>query len=134
MPKIIFSTCSQLVSVDRFTNTLSLFHMIEQLNAPSFPFRMPQMFVSVLWQREPQDEGLKFESVVRLTDPLGKTNGEWKAEWVFEQLRHRHILLVANAEFESPGSYHFNIFIKRQGEIELGEPVSTIEIVVQKSQ
>jgi hypothetical protein len=132
MPKIIFSACSQLVSVDHYTNTLSLFHIIEQLNSKTFPFLWPQMFISSLWKRENQEEGLNFESVVQFVDPSGQIKGEWRAEWAFEQPRHRHILLVPNAEFNNPGTYLFNIYIRKRGDVELGEPASTVEIVVQK--
>jgi hypothetical protein len=134
MPKILFCACSQLVSVDRYTNTLSLFQIIEQVNAGTFPLRLPELFISSLWKREDGDAGLPFESIVRFIDPAGHIKGEWKAEWAFAQPRHRHILLIPNVEFDSPGTYRFDTYIKKRGDVEIGGPVSTIEIVAQQVQ
>lgn len=131
MPELILSACSQLVSVDRFTNTLSLFNIIEQINAPTFPFVMPQIFVASIWQRSDAEQGFPFESHIFLLDPSGKTRQEWKADWVFDQPRHRHLLLAANIEFESPGNYVFKIFINKKNEPLAEVPAKTIELPVQ---
>ena len=133
MPKLILLACSQLISVDQLTNTLSLFSIIEQVNLSGFPSRMPQIFVTSLWQRDEQEKDLSYESSIQFVGPSGNIKGEWRAEWTFEKPRHRHILLATDIEFEAPGTHLFKIYIRKKGVLSFGEPVSLIEISAQQS-
>lgn len=61
---IRFVICAQGVALDQRHNTLSIFHAIEELNVPAFPFVLPFMTVVALLERLPEEpnepEGLQF--------------------------------------------------------------------------
>ena len=65
--KLIFMTCAQSSAVDSQTGRLSLFHLLEQIQAPSFPTAMPLTLVG-LFVKEP---GEPDEQSVRLKVELG---------------------------------------------------------------
>lgn len=58
-----FVICAQSLALDQRNNAMSLFHIIEELNIPAFPFALPYMAVVALFQRtldEPNEpEGIQ---------------------------------------------------------------------------
>src|SRR6266496_2011211 len=44
--------CAESVAIDQRRNSLSLFHVIEEFNAPTFPLVVPHMSVVILLSRE----------------------------------------------------------------------------------
>ena len=66
MPKHLFSICSNLVSIDQFSNNLSIFHILEQISSSKLPFTFPQLFVTTLWQRYKNEEAIEFEMKITL--------------------------------------------------------------------
>jgi hypothetical protein len=60
--KILFLLCAESAAIDNARNTLSLFHIIEEFNSPSFPFVIPSLFICALLEKpldEPEPEGLE---------------------------------------------------------------------------
>lgn len=50
-------TCSESAALDARTNTLSLFHLTEELNSPAFPVVVPRLtIVALLVRRENEPE------------------------------------------------------------------------------
>jgi len=133
MPKLLFLSCSQLVSIDKITNNLSVYHIIEQLNIPSFPFIFPQIFITSLWQRSSGEENLEFELKISFLNPDRVSITEWHADWKFTSLHHRHILNAINLSFDYPGTYIFKIFIRKKGEKEWNEQAWEIQLPALKS-
>ncbi|MGA9791486.1 MAG: hypothetical protein WBQ43_12410 [Terriglobales bacterium] len=64
-----FSVVSQSVAVDRFTNRLSLFNIIEAFQAPRFPLLIPEVVI-VSFVRRDENEPNVFE-----TDLVVNLNG-----------------------------------------------------------
>lgn len=50
MQTLLFISANS-VSVDQQRNTLSIFHIIEELSSPAFPFALPSFFVAALFSR-----------------------------------------------------------------------------------
>jgi len=133
MPKLIFSTCSQLVSIDQISNNLSIYHIVEELSSSQFPFQFPRIFVTSLWQRYEDEKNVIFELRIRFINPKNESKKEWKTEWQFERLRHRHILSAVNLPFDIPGIYAFETCIRKKGERVWSKPVDQIPLPVKKS-
>lgn len=47
--------CAQSLSIDQRTNTLSLFNIVEEVSAPSFPLVIPYMSVAVMLLRSAEE-------------------------------------------------------------------------------
>lgn len=133
MPKLLFSICCQLFSIDHLSNNLSLFHIIEQLQSSQFPFQFPQLFVASLWQRQEKEKNEKFEVKIRFLNPSHESKNEWTAEWQFASLRHRHILGASNLTFDIPGTFTFEIYIRKKGQKDWDKPVIEIQVPVLKT-
>jgi hypothetical protein len=50
--------CSESAAIDARTNTLCAFHIIEQFNAPSFPFVVPRVAILAFLSREEADPSI----------------------------------------------------------------------------
>lgn len=60
--KVLFLLCSESASLDGARNTLSVFHILEELTSPNFPAVLPSLFISALLEKpleEPDPEGLE---------------------------------------------------------------------------
>lgn len=53
--KLIFLTCANSAVTDTATNNVSLFHVIEELQSPSFPMILPSFTIVSILQRESGD-------------------------------------------------------------------------------
>lgn len=133
MPKLLFLSCSHLVSIDKITNNLSVYHIIEQINIPNFPFVFPQLFITSLWQRSNEEENLEFEVKINFLNPDRISIKDWRADWKFTSLHHRHILNAINLTFDYPGTYAFKIFIRKKGQKEWNEQAWEIQLHALKS-
>lgn len=101
--EIALFAITQSVSVDQQRNTLSLFHVIEELNSPSFPLAVPAFHMAALFVRSADEEnapgGIEFvithegRELVRHPTP---TNFQGR-------LRLRTVLEVGGIAVTSPG-------------------------------
>lgn len=53
--RTLYSLCSESSAIDQSTNRVSMFHVIERINAASFPFFVPQIHYVTLFSREDSD-------------------------------------------------------------------------------
>lgn len=61
--KLLFMTCAQSSAVDSQTGRLSLFHLLEQVQAPSFPTAMSLTLVGMFAREagEPDDQSVRLK-------------------------------------------------------------------------
>jgi hypothetical protein len=55
MIRCLLAVCADSVSVDQFTNTLSITSVLEQITSPSFPAVLPKITCVFLLERDPDD-------------------------------------------------------------------------------
>jgi len=130
MAKLIFSICSESVSIDALTNNVSIFHIIENIKSVKFPVTFYRLIITSEWQREVGEEDMEFESRAQLINTEGRPVKEWKAIIKFDKLRHRHFVMIRNVEFDKPGEYCFLIFLKKKEMTDWGDPVHRIPILL----
>lgn len=58
---VLLALCAGGVSVDRFSNRLSIFNVLEQLPSPSFPVWVPELTFLVVLRRE-NNEDVRFHT------------------------------------------------------------------------
>jgi hypothetical protein len=62
---VLFALCAAGVSVDRFSNRLSIFNVLEQIASPGFPIWLPEVTFVVGLRREDNEEQ-RIEGHVRI--------------------------------------------------------------------
>ena len=133
MPNLLFSICSELVSLDRITNNISIFNVLEDFTSNKFPFVFPRLFITTLWQRKSDEKNIEFEARIKFTNPKKESIKKIMANWQFTKLRHRHIALVLNLKFDIPGTYNFEIYLRKKDEKEWGKSIFKIPLVAKKA-
>jgi hypothetical protein len=122
--RLQFVLISQSAAVDRFTNRLSLFNVIEALQSPRFPILIPEIVVVVALRREGNEPGI-FDTTLTLS-VAGNVVGHSNLRVNYEN--RPNVRLIANFQ---------NLPILTPGELECrlanpyGEPIVTTVPVFQ---
>jgi hypothetical protein len=126
--RVQFSIVSQSVAVDRFTNRLSLFNIVEAFQAPRFPLLIPEVVV-VSFIRRDENEPNIFETdlVVNLN---GNRIGMSHLNVNFEgRLYVRLIANFQNLPILAAGDLEFTIPLPNSEPIRTSIPVNQIPVV-----
>jgi hypothetical protein len=110
MARLEFFVVSQGVSVDKFTNQLSLFNVLEQVVTPDFPFPLPFAVAVSLWMKEEGDESRDFQCMLRVNLPNGKEH-EFTSNFTFSARRHRVIQRFQGFPIDEPGVLRFQVLL-----------------------
>lgn len=62
--KVHYISCAKSSSVDGKTNQLSLFHILDEISAPSFPLHLQSICVAALFERDPDDGSVQSYALV----------------------------------------------------------------------
>jgi hypothetical protein len=65
--RLQFAVFAQSVSVDRFTNRLSLFNILESVQSPRFPVFLPELVAVFVVRREANDVNGPFDTEIVVT-------------------------------------------------------------------
>lgn len=111
--KLIFMTCAQSSAVDSQTGRLSLFHLLEQVQATTFPTAMSLTLVG-MFAREP---GEPDDQSVRLKVELGETAiFDSSVNFSFRGKQRSRVLMAMNGlAIASTGKLSFS-FLTAEGE------------------
>lgn len=124
--KLIFMTCAQSSAVDSQTGRLSLFHLLEQVQATNFPTAMSLTLVGMFTREagDPDDQS------VRLKVELGETAIlDSSVNFSFQGKQRSRVLMALNGlAIPSAGNLSFS-FLSGEG-MALGVPW---EVVVEKA-
>ena len=88
MARLGFFVVSKAVSIDQATNLASVFEILEEIRADSFPARIPSCVAMSLWRREPGDKGQDFQLLLRVTIP-NADSVEVRSNFRLDGPRHR---------------------------------------------
>lgn len=119
MIKHLFSTICNRTSIDKETNSLSIFNIIEQItifSEPEEPVQLPMHFEIIsLWMRSNEKIPCSSTAKYYLCDPQGisKTNVEIMID-LSNNLIGRTIIRVSGIELRGPGIYEFHIEIQQE--------------------
>lgn len=108
MIKTTLVTCARGAAVDRYTNVLSVFEIIEELVPQSYPLWYPEIIMISMYEREQADPcKTDVDIVVRLND---KELFRRKVPLDFgDQPRHRAIIRLHGLAIENPGVVTFQV-------------------------
>ncbi len=108
--------CSESASIDARNNSLSAFHILEQINSPHFPSVIPRLCVILLMTREAEDpsrSGLQLR--IELAGGQQLFSGPIDVNFV-QQLSARIIIDIQAFLVPAPGNLRFSV---RDGQAEL---------------
>lgn len=108
--RVMMAVCASAALVDRFSNQLSIFNVLEQIAAPGFPIWIPQITFIVTLQREIQ-EPPRFQTRVQVL--LGETLIAENAVAIdFENnLTARTIMTFQGLPINGPGEIAFRFLL-----------------------
>ena len=111
--KLILLTCANSAVTDTATNNVSLFHVIEELQSPSFPMLLPSFTIVSILQRESGD---RKKTLLHYRLKLGrKTLVELPLEIIFEgKKRHRTTGIVNGLTIPQPGILKAELRLKNR--------------------
>jgi hypothetical protein len=119
---VILALCAAGVSVDRFSNRLSVFNVMEQIPSPGFPAWVPELtFVVVL--RKENDENARFQTrcQVQLGDAMIVDNPAFVD---FEGTNNARLVLnFQGLPVPSPGNLTFRLLLPNHEPAEVTIPV-----------
>jgi hypothetical protein len=125
MATMEFFVVSEGVSVDKFTNQLSLFNVLEQAAGTDFPFVLPFIAAVSLWIREAGDDNRDFQCMLRVTLPNGRQR-EFTSNFTFNARRHRVIQRLQGFPIDKPGVLRFEVLLN--GEHKASHEIDVIKI------
>jgi hypothetical protein len=103
----ILMVCSEAVSRDAETNTISIFTIFENFNSPSFPLLIPKLVVFNLFERVSDDPQI-FDCTVRvLINELQLHEVPIRINFE-DKMKSRTILTVGGLLIPNPGILTFN--------------------------
>ena len=114
MPKLEYFIVSEGVSVDRQTNRVSLFNVLEEAHLDRFPAAIPQVVVTSAWNREPLDEDVDYQVQLRIYAPGEESHREFTTNIRIETDRHRVLQRIVNLQVSQPGELKFEVLINGQ--------------------
>lgn len=118
MPRLEYFLIAESVSVDQHTNRVSLFHVLDLVELPSFPDIVPQLVVVSVWDT-PHDER---QSPVALDLWIHPPSGPpIKYDMTLEASdspRRRAFMILQYFEFTLPGDWRFEIKLNDQHKAE----------------
>lgn len=114
MPRLEYFLVCESASVDRDTNRLSLFNIIEEIQ----PIRQGeidghpilQLVAVSCWIKEQGDEDRDFQVVLRIHDP-GSGTKDFPMNLRMERPRHRLMLRIQGVPASSDGNLRFEILL-----------------------
>ncbi len=109
MARLEYFLVCEGVSVDRQTNRISLFNVLEQVSVMRFPIPLPQVVAISAWNRETSDEGIEHQMTLRIHAPGVEQPSEYRVNVRLENERHRVMHQMQNIQITQPGELRFEI-------------------------
>ena len=103
MPKIEYFVVCESVSIDQTTNTMSVFHVLEQINSPHFPIVLPRLTAVAHWNACEGDNDRDFQVGIIVTLPDGEPK-EFSQNFRMIRPRHRTIANFIGLPVNGPGT------------------------------
>jgi len=110
MAKLEFFLVCESVSVDQRTNRISLFNVVENVNADTFPGLMTEVVAAALWRREDGDQTRDFQATLRLTGIFDKPI-ESRSNFKLVDQRHRTFFLLQGVPVPRAGDLRFELLL-----------------------
>lgn len=129
MPQLEYFVVCESVSIDRDTNRISLFNIIEDLRPVSTKMGdapVVQITAVACWNRQAGDEERDFQSVLRLRAP-GDEPKEFPLNFRMERPRHRLTFRLLGIPSLRPGELIFELLLNGRHEAQHAVTIHPID-------
>jgi hypothetical protein len=140
MPKLEYFLVCESVSIDKDTNRVSIFHVVEEfrpLQATENALVVTQLVAVCCWYEEADDAGKDFQTILRLCTPDGKER-DFPMNFQMKSRRQRLLFQLQGVPPLSPGDLTFEVWLngKRQAShiVTVHPPESVIGLGATESQ
>ena len=124
---VLLHICTDFASVDLYSNKLSLFNIIEELNAASFPVFLQQFTIVTMLERTEDEPDSVIGSFKVTFDSRNKELFETSIEFKFQQhLRTRNISNFSGLLLPAPGRLSIELYL--DGNIASSWPIHVNQI------
>ena len=113
MPKLEYFLVAESVSVDRDTNRVSLFNIVEEVSG-SLPARIPALVVVSSWNVLPEDRKREFQVTLRISLPGGvelPKSEDFAVNFTAQRSRQRILQFVKELPLEQPGDLKLEVLL-----------------------
>lgn len=114
MPNLEYFLVADSVSVDQLTNTVSIFHVIEQIRSPEFPVQIPRFVCISSLNIDKGDVGNEHQLTVRIKNPSGEFENPNRTNFTAEKRRQRFIAHLINFKIDGPGELVFELLLNEK--------------------
>lgn len=114
MPTLEYFIIAESCSVDQNTNSLSLFHILEELHVPGLPFVLPQLVAVSSWNLADDEIGNEYQLLLRVHDPGQNEPVDFPLNTAAMRRRHRMMQTFIGFAFHSFGDIRFEVLIDGQ--------------------
>ena len=113
MPKLEYFLVAESASIDRDSNQVSVFNILEEVSVPrSEPKVIPQLVALSSWIIDPDDQGKDFQAAVELAGPGGPEcpyNHDFTVNFTAKGSRHRTQISLVGLPIERVGDRVFTL-------------------------
>ncbi len=113
MARLEFFVVSKAVSIDQTTNQISVFEILEEMDASSFPAQIQSLVAISLWRQEQGDQEQDFQLLLQITTPSG-TSHDFRTNFRLSGRRHRVTQRIEGMILEKEGVLRFEVILNDQ--------------------
>lgn len=111
MAALEFFVVSSSVSIDQQTNRVSVFEIIEEVQARALPAILPQMVAVALFMMDDDEIGRDFQITVRIHPPSGASPPDARMNFTAGSARHRITLRLQGLAFGEIGPWRVELLL-----------------------
>ena len=119
MARLEYFLVSRSISIDVATNQVSIFEVIDEIAAASFPSQIPYLVATSLWCQEEGEEDRDFQLILRITTPGGSSH-DLPTNFQIQAKRHRITQRLEGLRVEQEGTLHFEAILNGKHAAQIG--------------
>jgi hypothetical protein len=126
MPELEYFLVAESISVDQETNRVSIFNVLEELQADSVPFVYPSLIAISSWNLAEDELGGDFQVMLRVNSPAQESPFDYPINLSRERRRrHRIYHRLIGPSFHAFGDLKFEVLLN--GEHRASHIISLIQ-------
>ena len=114
MPNLEYFLVADSASVDQISNSVSVFHVIEQIRSTKFPIQIRRFVCVSSLNIEKEDVGKEYQLTVRIKNPSGKLGDPNRTNFTAEKRRQRFFAHLFNTDIDGPGLLLFELRLNEE--------------------